>query len=255
MRSACRFLCTAALVAISGCDAVRPTAVDPTIQPDAISALVRQTFVEEVVIDHVGPGDTHAGNGPHPTTESNRYSFLSGGIRWFNGATVEYRITGSEPFAGANAAIVAGEQVFDGLIAGRDFSRNDASTQLNPCTSQPNTISWASIDGQGSVIGSTRPCYNVATKELVGFTIILDSDDAWGTGGAATVFDVAGVAAHEFGHAVGLGHVSAPRDGCLTMYRYVIEEEVQKATPGLGDKLGLVVLYGNTDTSAGACGS
>jgi hypothetical protein len=39
------------------------------------------------------------------------------------------------------------------------------------------------------------------------------------------------------------------------MYRYVIEGEVQKATPGLGDKLGLEVLYGNTDTSAGACGS
>lgn len=255
MRITCRFLCVVAVVAFTGCDAVRPVAVDSAIGSDARSALIRQNFAEEIVIDHVGPGDTHAGPGPHPTTESSRYSFLSGGIRWFSGSAVEYRIVGIEPVAGANAAVVAGEQVFDGLIPGRDFTLNGATTQVNPCTDLPNTIEWASIDGPGNVIGSTRPCYNVATKEVVGFTIILDSDDAWGTGGGATVFDVAGVAAHEFGHAVGLGHVSAPRDGCLTMYRYVIEGEIQKATPGLGDKLGLAVLYGNNDTSAGSCGS
>jgi hypothetical protein len=89
----------------------------------------------------------------------------------------------------------------------------------------------------------------------VGFSITLDSDDSWGTNGGATVIDVGDVATHEFGHAVGLGHVGAPRDGCLTMYKFATWGEIQKRTPGLGDKLGMAALYGNTDTTPGSCGS
>jgi hypothetical protein len=39
------------------------------------------------------------------------------------------------------------------------------------------------------------------------------------------------------------------------MYRFAIQGETQKRTPGLGDKLGMAALYGNTDLSAGSCGS
>jgi hypothetical protein len=37
------------------------------------------------------------------------------------------------------------------------------------------------------------------------------------------------------------------------MYKFATDGEVQKRTPGLGDKLGMAALYGNTNTSAGAC--
>jgi len=254
MKIAIRLLPVAALLAISACDTTRPVAVDQALQPDASAATVQRSFAQDIIIDYAGPTDTHAGPGPHPTTETSSYSLLNGGIRWFAGGTVEYQLTASPSAAAANA-IAASVQAFDALISARAFVRNDATLQTNPCTDAPNVITWASIDGPGGIIGATRPCYDVRTKELVGFSVMLDSDDAWSTTGAAGTFDVADVATHEFGHAVGLGHVNAPKDGCLTMYRYVIELETQKATLGWGDKLGLKALYANTDVTPGACGS
>lgn len=241
---------------VYGCDATRSVSPDRAIPPDATSAVAPRPWVQEIIIDYVGPRYMHAGPGPHPTTESDKYSLLSGGLRWFSGGTVEYRITGTASNAW-NTAVVAGEQEWDALIGARNFARNDGTSQMNPCTDLPNTIAWAAIDGAGGILGVTSPCYNLLTKELVGFSITLDTDDSWdtSTNGTAGFIDVGNVAAHEFGHVVGLGHVNAPKDGCLTMYKFATDEEIQKRTLGLGDKLGLVVLYANTNVSAGSCGS
>jgi hypothetical protein len=240
---------------VYGCDATRSVAPDSAMQPNAAPAVAPQPWVQEIVIDY-GPRYTHAGPGPHPTTESDRYSLLSGGIRWFGGGTVEYRITGTAP-TGGNTAVEAGEQVWDAMIAARTFTRNDGTSQTNPCTDLPSTVAWAAIDGPGGILGVTAPCYNLLTKEIVGFSMTLDTGDSWDTSTSGTpgLIDVGNVATHEFGHVVGLGHVNAPRDGCLTMYKFATDGEIQKRTPGLGDKLGMAALYGNTNTSAGACGA
>ena len=240
---------------VYGCDAARPVMPEKAVAPDAAASISQRTVAQEIITDFRGPTDTHAGPGPHPTTESDSYSFISGGLHWFAGGTVEYRVVGAEPVSGANTAVVAGEQEWDALIAGRNFVRNDATTQTNPCTGLPNSITWAAIDGPGGVVGSTSPCYVIGVKEIVGFNITLDNGESWGTNGSATVIDVADVATHEFGHAVGLGHVGAPRDGCLTMYKFVMDGEIQKRTLGLGEKLGLAKVYGNTNITAGTCGS
>lgn len=237
------------------CDAPRSVAPEHRVLPDAVSSVAPQAWAQEIVVDYVGPRYTHAGPGPHPTTESDRYTLMPGGMRWFTGGVVEYQISGAEPVSGANAAIVAGEEVWDVLIAARSFARNDNSSQTNPCTGEKNTIGWTSIDGAGGIVGVTYPCYIVGRREMVGFEIFLDSDETWATNGSASLLDVGNTAAHEFGHAVGLGHVGAPRDGCLSMYKFVIEGEIQKRTPGWGDKLGMATLYANANTTAGSCGS
>ena len=76
------------------------------------------------------------------------------------------------------------------------------------------------------------------SKEIVSFEIVFDKDEDWGTGGDTSDFDIQNVAAHEVGHVVGLGHVSAPKDGLLTMYRYTRQGVTIKQTLGLADKLG-----------------
>jgi hypothetical protein len=250
-----RFAAIALIVlAVQACDA--PDAVAPNgLTPNASASVAPRTYAREVIFDEIGPRYTHAGPGPHPTTESDRYSLINGGIQWVAGGTVEYEITGTEPITGANAQVVAGEAAWDALIAARDFARNDATTQENPCTGAPNAVHWTTIDGAGATAGATSFCYDLRSKEIVGFEIFLDSEEPWATNGSTTALDVGDVATHEFGHAVGLGHVGAPRDGCLSMYKFVSLGEIQKRTPGLGDKLGMAALYGNTNTTAGACGT
>ena len=83
-----------------------------------------------------------------------------------------------------------------------------------------------------------------------------DTSEAWVIGSpASTEIDLGNVAVHEFGHVAGLGHVNAPKDGCLTMYRFAGGGESQKSTLWLGDKLEMDALYGTGDTSTGpGCG-
>ena len=225
-----------------------------TAAPSQRSQAPTSEFVEEVFVDYATP--THAGPGPHPTTESSDFKLTQGGISWFSGSNVEYRISGTEAVSGGNTAIESAEATWDGFITTRTFSKNNSSTQTNPCTGNPNTIQWASIDGAGGTLATASVCRNVATKEIVGFNITVDNGESWAIDGSSGSLDVENVVSHEFGHVGGLGHTNAPRSGCLTMYTFSGLGEIQKRTLGLGDKLGMNALYSTGDTSGGpGCGS
>lgn len=212
-------------------------------------------FVEEVFVDYKNP--THAGPGLHPSTESSDFQLVQGGIRWSASTTaVEYIISGDEDVTGGDSAIEAAEATWDGFITARTFTHNESTTQTNPCTTTPNEVEWASIDGSGEILATASVCRNVATKEIVGFVIKVDTGESWTANGTTTTaFDVENVVSHEWGHVAGLGHDNQPRSGCLSMYKFAGEGETQKRTLGLGDKLGMDVLYGLVDTTAGSCGS
>lgn len=226
---------------------------EPSFARGAAASPLTGEWVQELFIDR-GNDDTHAGPGPHPTEESSRFAFIQGGVRWFAGDAIGYQISGTEGIGGANAVIEAGAATIAGFVTTRDFVRDDALPSANPCGGV-NRVVWAAIDGPGGILASTGVCRNVATKEIAGFVVTMDSGDAWSLSGEAGKFDVGNVTVHEFGHVAGLDHVNAPRDGCLTMYTYAAAGETQKSTLGLGDKLGMNALYGSADVSAGACGS
>ncbi len=219
-----------------------PRATAPTLE-----------FAAETFVDYAFP--SHAGPGPHPATESSDFQLTQGGISWFSGSTVEHRITGTESVSGGNVALESAVATWDGFIVPRTMSRNDSTTQTNPCTGSPNTVQWSAIDGSGGALATASVCRNVATKEIVGFVVTVDSAESWATDGSSDKLDVENVASHEFGHVAGLGHDNPPRSGCLTMYKFAGLGEVQKRTLGLGDKLGMDALYSTGDTSAGpGCG-
>lgn len=208
-------------------------------------------FAEETFVDYAEP--SHAGPGQHPDTESSDFQLTQGGIRWFGGDEVKYQIVGLAP-AGGNAALESAVATWDGFVTTRTFSRDDSDPSANPCGGV-NTVEWTEIDGPGGTLATASVCRNVATKEIVGFVVTMDSTESWATDGDADAFDVEGVAAHEFGHVAGLGHDNPPRSGCLTLYKFAGLGETQKRTVGLGDKLGMDVLYATGDTSAGpGCG-
>ena len=253
-------LATLALLAVAG------SAVALAKGPGGKSQAPDREWVQEVFNDYAN--EVHAGPGKHPTTESNKFHLTQGGIKWFSGSEVEYDISGTAAvFAGpaavliAEAAIESAEMVVDGFVVGRSLKFNSGTTQVtSQCTGAgPNAVQWVTIDGPassgGGVLARTIVCRNTATKQISGFQIQLDKEEPWVIGVDATKFDVQNIVTHEFGHVAGLGHRNSPKDGCLTMYRFVAAGEIQKRTLGLGDKLGMERLYGLTDVTPGDCGA
>jgi hypothetical protein len=237
-----------------------PTAATSIHSTDARSGPA-QDFAVEVFVDHAAA--THAGPGPHPTSESGDFSLMQGGVRWLAGGVINYWIRGIEPIAGGNVVIEASEEILDAFITTRTFVRVVTGPTANPCGASTtdilddfSTVLWGAIDGPGGALASTAVCRNVATKEIVGFLLTIDNAETWSTTGAAGTFDVANMVTHEWGHVAGLGHVNGALGGCLTMYRFGGLGETQKRTLGLGDKLGLNALYATGDTSPGpGCGN
>ena len=208
-------------------------------------------FTVDTYVDYGLPGK--ASDLFTATSETDSFSLIQGGLHWNAGDPVPYGISGTEGASGGNAAIQTAVGTIDSYVTPRTFTFSGTPPN-NPCGLK-NEIVWEAIDGPGNVLASTSTCRNVATKEIVGFLIRIDSGDAWTTSGESGKFDVQNIITHEMGHAAGLGHDNSPRDGCLTMYKFSTPEETQKRTLGLGDKLGMKKLYNSSDIAAGTCGT
>ena len=107
-----------------------------------------------------------------------------------------------------------------------------------------NTVAWGAIDGPGGIIGVTYYWYYTATKEMVEFDIVLDSEESWSLTGEENAFDVLNIATHEAGHTLVLGDLRSPKDGALTMHAYTWLGDTVKRTLGSGDILGVRAIYG-----------
>ncbi len=72
-----------------------------------------------------------------------------------------------------------------------------------------NRVEWVAIDGPGNIAARTYRVVSGVPPYIVQFTIQYDSAENWYTGTGTpggTQVDAQSVAAHEFGHALGLGH-------------------------------------------------
>jgi len=107
-----------------------------------------------------------------------------------------------------------------------------------------NAITFGDYPTAG-VIAVTTVWYNPATKAIVEFDIMFDTDWTWGDATVdATKMDLENIATHEFGHSVGLADVYDSACSAVTMYGYSNYGEAQKRTLELPDITGLQKLYG-----------
>jgi predicted Zn-dependent protease len=98
---------------------------------------------------------------------------------------------------------------------------------------------------EAGVIAVTTVWYNPATKAIVEFDMMLDTDWVWGDATVdPSVMDLQNIATHEFGHAIGLGDVYNSYCSEVTMYGYSDYGEVKKRTLEQPDITGLQALYG-----------
>jgi hypothetical protein len=95
------------------------------------------------------------------------------------------------------------------------------------------------------VIAVTSVWYNRYTKSIVEFDMMFDTDFSWGNGVSdPSKMDLENIAAHEFGHAVGLGDIYTASCSAVTMYGYSDYGDIQKRTLESADITGLRGLYG-----------
>jgi hypothetical protein len=213
----------AVVLAVSGVAMGRAMPV-PLHQPQ----LETITFVDYWVPSHAGPG-------PHPVECSGNFKFTRGGLKWLV-SSVTYDINESTIPSGLSGAATAIGDAFDVWT-----SAESASPTFSEGASS-NTISWQAL-GTGGIVAYASISYYPATKEIVAFQMVFNSDLDWSTSGESGKFDVQNVAAHEAGHVEGLGHVNAPKDGLETMYKLTTTGETIKQTLCDGDIAGVSQLY------------
>jgi len=102
---------------------------------------------------------------------------------------------------------------------------------------------WGNYPTSG-VIAVTIMWYNTATKTMVEFDMVFDTDYAWSISGEAGKMDLQNIATHELGHGAGLSDLYSNAAYQETMYGYSDFGEVSKRDLYAGDIQGITRLYG-----------
>lgn len=96
-----------------------------------------------------------------------------------------------------------------------------------------------------SAIAVTSVWYSRVTKEIVEFDQVYNTHFSWGDANIdPTKMDLANIATHELGHAVGMADIYNSTCGEVTMYGYGTEGETKKTTLETPDIQGLQKMYG-----------
>lgn len=218
------------------------------------TATVSGKVVEGYMFVDYKKGFTHKPNHNPPTGETTCFSLLAKGARWKTTEQYVLNTTNSDGLTDAFVAttIQTSLNTWDNEVAFNVFgTRNTTNTVDGVDTASPddkNEIFFANIASPGAIavtivwgIFAGPP----GARELVEFDMVFDHAD-FDFGDAAlnaTLMDLQNIAAHEDGHALGLGH---PSDSCTeeTMYRFASAGETKKRTLNAGDIDGAHALYG-----------
>ena len=107
-----------------------------------------------------------------------------------------------------------------------------------------NTLLWGDYPTSG-VIAVTLLWYNRATKTILEFDIVFDTDYDWSDATVtASTMDLQNIATHELGHGAGLDDVYQSTAYQETMYGYSYVGDTAKRDLYTGDKAGITKLYG-----------
>lgn len=110
-----------------------------------------------------------------------------------------------------------------------------------------NTLVWGNYPTPG-VIAVTLIWFDRATKTIIEFDVVFDTDFMWGDAiQMQGVMDLQNIATHELGHAIGLADVYQTTAFRETMYGYSYVGDISKRDLYKGDMAGVTKLYGSAN--------
>lgn len=181
------------------------------------------------------------------------YAFLANGAKWKNTEDYLFDTTNGRGLdeATLRSLLSASVEAWDGEVATDVFGVEVAGAVDGADTSSPdgkNEVFFGNISSPGAI--AVTIVWGVfygppSQRKLVEWDMIFDEVDYdWSAeaGGVAGTMDFHNIAAHEMGHAAGMGH---PGSGCAeeTMYAYADFAETKKRDLNTGDIAGIKALY------------
>jgi len=234
--------------------AVSPLAIAAPNENARNPDLEKIVFIHYYKPNHVGALNCDAaceGN-----DDNTKFQLVSGGLKWAT-LPIDYKINTDEFSLLEQTAIKNSAETWDDGLDVRsdsvielfvDNPQHTSKTQANAGINDGDNIIVRG-DLASNIIGQTSFWYNSATKEVLDADVVLNSDYTWTTDtivGDITM-DVQNIVTHELGHFLILSDLQSPKTSGLTMYAFGTNGEIKDRTLGLGDELGVVALYANSD--------
>ncbi len=154
-------------------------------------------------------------------------------------------------FSDVTSAISNGAEEWDNWTGAELFNdsyKTSTGTETNyRVQNYVNAISFGDYYSDPNIIAATTVWYNPATKEIVEFDIVFETNYTWGDATdrkTPDVMDLQNIATHELGHGVGLADVYETECSEVTMYGISDYRETNKRDLEQPDITGIQTLYG-----------
>lgn len=183
------------------------------------------------------------------TVASSAFAYTLNGRKWFSSADADFFLNNSN---GPTCCLTSSQQqsqITSGINAWAIASYGGTTTKSGAKNDGTNVISWSKLGG--TTLGVTnyvttdtsqsQVCNGSLIYRFVEVDVRFNNAFNWQTSsGCSGGYDLAGVATHEFGHAVGLGHSTVQG---ATMYPSVAACDFSISSLANDDKSGYSAIY------------
>jgi hypothetical protein len=177
------------------------------------------------------------------------FGYALNGRKWFSSTEAKFYLNNSNGPACCLSSSQQESAINSGINAWGIASRGGSTTRSGARADGQNVVSWAKLGG--TTLGVTnytttdtsqsQVCNGSLIYRFAEVDVRFNNAYSWQTSsGCSNGIDLNGVATHEFGHAVGLGHSSVLE---ATMYPSVAYCDFSKSSLANDDKAGYSAIY------------
>jgi hypothetical protein len=177
------------------------------------------------------------------------FGYTLNGRKWFSSAEAKFYLNNSSGPTCCLSSSQQDSQITSGINAWGIAGKGGSTTKSGAKKDGTNVISWSRLGG--TTLGVTnyvstdtsqsQVCSGNLIYRFVEVDVRFNNSFTWQTSSTCTNgYDLAGVATHEFGHAVGLGHTSVSG---ATMYPSVASCDFSMSSLANDDKAGYNAIY------------